>query len=223
MNVNMEESWKKVLASEFEKPYFTQLVQFLRQEKQAGKVIYPPGPDIFSAFSHTPFSKVKVLLLGQDPYHGAGQAHGLCFSVRKGIKPPPSLQNIYKELQQDVGFNPPTHGELTKWTEQGVFMLNASLTVEEGKPMSHSQIGWALFTDHIIELLSREKKGLVFLLWGRFAQEKAKLINEQQHCILKAAHPSPFSAYNGFFGCKHFSQTNDYLSSNGHPPIDWQI
>jgi uracil-DNA glycosylase len=223
MNVNMEESWKKVLASEFEKPYFTQLVQFLRQEKQAGKVIYPPGPDIFSAFSHTPFSKVKVLLLGQDPYHGAGQAHGLCFSVRKGIKPPPSLQNIYKELQQDVGFNPPTHGELTKWAEQGVFMLNASLTVEEGKPMSHSQIGWALFTDHIIELLSREKKGLVFLLWGRFAQEKAKLINEQQHCILKAAHPSPFSAYNGFFGCKHFSQTNDYLISHGHPPIDWQI
>jgi uracil-DNA glycosylase len=223
MNVNMEESWKKVLASEFEKPYFTQLVQFLRQEKKAGKVIYPPGPDIFSAFSHTPFSKVKVLLLGQDPYHGAGQAHGLCFSVRKGIKPPPSLQNIYKELQQDVGFNPPTHGELTKWAEQGVFMLNASLTVEEGKPMSHSQIGWALFTDHIIELLSREKKGLVFLLWGRFAQEKAKLINEQQHCILKAAHPSPFSAYNGFFGCKHFSQTNDYLISHGHPPIDWQI
>lgn len=223
MNVNMEQSWKKVLASEFEKPYFAQLVQSLRQEKQAGKVIYPPGPDIFSAFSHTPFSKVKVLLLGQDPYHGAGQAHGLCFSVRKGIKPPPSLQNIYKELQQDVGFNPPTHGELTKWAEQGVFMLNASLTVEEGKPMSHSQIGWALFTDHIIELLSREKKGLVFLLWGRFAQEKAKLINEQQHCILKAAHPSPFSAYNGFFGCKHFSQTNDYLISHGHPPIDWQI
>lgn len=223
MNVNLEESWKKILAPEFDKPYFTQLVDFLRQEKRAGKVIFPPGPDIFSAFSLTPFSQVNVLLLGQDPYHGAGQAHGLCFSVRQGVKPPPSLMNMYKELHQDVGFEIPSNGELTKWAAQGVLMLNASLTVEEGKPMSHSQIGWAQFTDHVIRLLSSEKDGLVFLLWGRFAQEKAKLIDGTRHCILTAAHPSPFSAYNGFFGCGHFSKTNAYLTSQGKQAIDWQI
>lgn len=223
MRVKIEESWNRILQSEFEKPYFNNLVQFLRAEKQAGKIIFPPGPDIFSAFNLTPYDQVKVLILGQDPYHGFGQAHGLCFSVQDGIKPPPSLMNIYKELNQDLGLPLPNHGNLSSWAKQGVLMLNASLTVEEAKPMSHSQCGWSVFTDHVIQLISTQKEYIVFILWGRFAQEKAKLIDTNKHMILSAAHPSPFSAYHGFFGCRHFSKTNEYLLKHHKKPIEWQI
>lgn len=223
MNVKIEDSWQKLLQPEFDKSYFQHVVQFLKEEKLKGKTIFPPGPEIFSAFNLTPIHEVKVLILGQDPYHAAGQAHGLCFSVKEGIKPPPSLVNIYKELHQDIGFVIPPHGHLSHWARQGILMLNASLTVEEAKPMSHSQCGWAQFTDHVIRLISQEKEHIVFLLWGRFAQEKASLIDSDKHLILKAAHPSPFSAYTGFFGCRHFSQTNDYLLAHNKTPIDWQI
>ena len=223
MKVDIEESWRQLLMPEFDKPYFKQLVQFLRAEKLAGKTIFPPGSEIFSAFNLTPFEQVKVLLLGQDPYHGQGQAHGLCFSVKDGIKPPPSLMNIFKELHQDVGLEVPNHGNLSHWAIQGVLMLNASLTVEESKPMSHSQSGWAHFTDHVIQLVSQYKEHVVFILWGRFAQEKSSLIDESKHLVLRAAHPSPFSAYNGFFGCRHFSQTNAYLVAHNKLPIDWHI
>lgn len=223
MRVKIEESWNRILQSEFEKPYFNHLVQFLRAEKQAGKIIFPPGPDIFSAFNLTSYDQVKVLILGQDPYHGVGQAHGLCFSVQDGIKPPPSLINIYKELNQDLGLPIPNHGNLSSWAKQGVLMLNASLTVEEAKPMSHSQCGWSTFTDHVIQLISTQKEYIVFILWGRFAQEKAKLIDTNKHMILSAAHPSPFSAHHGFFGCRHFSKTNEYLLKHHKKPIEWQI
>lgn len=211
MKVNIEPGWYDVLKEEFEKPYFEKLVSFLKREKQLGKVIYPEGKNIFRAFDLTPFDKVRVLLLGQDPYHGPGQAHGLCFSVQKGIKPPPSLVNIYKELQDDVGLEIPVHGDLSHWAEQGVLMLNASLTVEAGKPMSHANIGWEIFTDAVIKKVSDEKEKVIFVLWGRFAQQKEMLIDTQKHIVLKAAHPSPFSANNGFFGCKHFSRINELL------------
>ncbi len=221
MNVQIEESWKQALKEEFEKPYFSDIVQFLKQEKQKGKIIYPEGKNIFNAFTQTPFDQVKVLLLGQDPYHGAGQAHGLCFSVQDGIKPPPSLMNMYKELHDDIGKEIPAGGNLIHWAQQGVLMLNASLTVEANTPMSHSKIGWAQFTDAVIKKVSDEKSGIVFLLWGRFAQEKENLIDGAKHSILKAAHPSPFSAYNGFFGCKHFSRTNALLKGLGKTEITW--
>lgn len=222
-NVQIEESWKHVLNDEFEKPYFSELRRFLQAEKALGKTIYPPGSLIFNAFNSTPFDKVRVVILGQDPYHGAGQAHGLCFSVQHGVKPPPSLVNMYKELKDDVGFDIPNHGCLQKWTEQGVFLLNAILTVEANQPASHQKKGWEEFTNAVIQKLSKEKNGLIFILWGNFAQQKSALIDETKHTILKAAHPSPFSAYNGFFGCKHFSKTNELLTQRGEIPIDWQL
>jgi len=223
MDVKIDDSWKKVLKDEFNKEYFNQIVGHLRIEKAAGHTIYPPGGLIFNAFNLTPFENVKVVLLGQDPYHGKGQAHGLCFSVQDGIKPPPSLVNIYKEINKDIGLPIPNHGNLTKWAQQGVLMLNASLTVRAGEPMSHSKIGWADFTDAVIRKVSDQKKGVVFLLWGKFAQAKQELIDETKHQVLKAAHPSPYSADAGFFGCRHFSKTNEYLMKEGLDPIDWSL
>lgn len=223
MEVAIEPSWKKELEAEFKKPYFESLVHHLKTEKQAGKTIYPAGKNIFNAFNITPFDKVKVLLLGQDPYHGPGQAHGLCFSVQKGVPPPPSLVNIYKELHDDLGIAVPRTGDLTKWAQQGVFMLNASLTVRAGEPMSHAKIGWATFTDAVIKKVSEDKEHVVFILWGKFAQEKAILIDASKHCIIKSAHPSPLSAHNGFFKSKPFSKANEYLVAHGIDPIDWSI
>ncbi|MBK7761832.1 MAG: uracil-DNA glycosylase [Bacteroidetes bacterium] len=221
MDVQIEPSWKAQMQAEFDKPYFTKIVHFIKQEKKSGKVIYPEGINIFNTFSQTPFNEVKVVLLGQDPYHGQGQAHGLCFSVQDGVKPPPSLMNIYKELHDDLGKEIPTSGNLLHWAKQGVFMLNAALTVEANTPMSHSKIGWGQFTDAVIKKISDEKQGIVFLLWGRFAQEKEILIDASKHHILKAAHPSPLSAYNGFFGCKHFSKTNILLTQQSKKNILW--
>ena len=223
MDVKIEPSWKDVLKNEFNKPYFEQIALHIKTEKSQRKIIYPPGSLLFNAFNTTPFDKVKVVILGQDPYHGPGQAHGLCFSVQNGVAPPPSLVNIFKELQQDIGIEIPNHGNLTHWAQQGVFLLNASLSVRAGEPMSHSKIGWAQFTDHVIKTISDKKKNVVFLLWGKFAQEKKILIDERKHHILKAAHPSPLSAHAGFLGCKHFSKTNEYLVKNGIDPIDWSL
>ncbi len=223
MNVQIEESWKKILNDEFDKIYFQQIVTFLKAEKSAGKIIYPPGPLIFNAFNKTPFSKVEVVLLGQDPYHNKGQAHGLSFSVPDGIPKPPSLINIFKELESDLGIAAPKNGNLERWATQGVLLLNASLTVRQNEPGSHSKIGWLQFTDSVISKISDNKKGIVFLLWGKFAQEKQSLIDETKHYVLKAAHPSPFSADKGFFGCRHFSKTNDLLLLQHKKPIDWKL
>ena len=223
MDVKIESSWKEVLKTEFNKPYFQQIVQHIKTERSQKKTIYPAGQDIFNAFNTTPFDKVKVVIIGQDPYHGPGQAHGLCFSVKEGIAPPPSLINIYKELQDDIGIAIPNHGNLTHWAEQGVFLLNASLTVRAGEPMSHSKIGWAAFTDTVIRTLSERRENLVFILWGKFAQEKRILIDESKHLVLRSAHPSPLSAHAGFFGCRHFSKANEYLVSKGIDPIDWSL
>ncbi len=224
MAVEMEASWLKILRDEFEKDYMIKLKEFLKEEKEAGHKVYPKGSDIFNAFNHTSFDNLKAVILGQDPYHGANQAFGLSFAVQKGITVPPSLKNIYKELKTDIpGFNIPYHGDLTKWADQGVLLLNATLTVQAGKPGSHQKKGWEIFTDTVIRKISEEKEGVVFLLWGKFAQAKSELIDDQKHYILKAAHPSPYSADNGFFGCKHFSKTNDLLKSQGKEPIDWQI
>jgi uracil-DNA glycosylase len=223
MDVKIEPSWKEVLKDEFSKPYFQQIVLHLKTERTQGKTIYPPGGLIFNAFNTTPIDKVKVVILGQDPYHGPNQAHGLCFSVQNGVPPPPSLINIFKELQEDIGISIPNHGNLTHWAKQGVFLLNASLTVRASEPMSHAKIGWAQFTDTVIKQISEQKQHVVFLLWGKFAQEKRVLIDESKHLILKAAHPSPLSANAGFFGCKHFSKANAWLMSKGIDPVDWQI
>jgi len=223
MDVKMEESWKKALEEEFSKSYFQQAVTFIKTEKSQGKTIYPPGPLIFNAFNTTPYDSVKVVLLGQDPYHGYGQAHGLSFSVPDGVAPPPSLINIFKELHNDIGVPIPKTGNLTKWALQGVMLLNAVLTVRANEPASHAKIGWMEFTNAVISKISAEKKGVVFLLWGKFAQEKQLLIDETKHHVLKAAHPSPFSADKGFFGCRHFSKTNNYLVKEGKHPIDWLI
>ncbi len=223
MDVKMEAGWKEILKAEFSKPYFLQIVTFLKTEKMAGKTIFPPGSLIFNAFNTTPFDKVKVVILGQDPYHGQGQAQGLSFSVPAGVSLPPSLQNIFKELQTDIGLPFPKTGNLTHWAQQGVLLLNASLTVRANEPMSHAKIGWAEFTDTVITRISEKKQHVVFLLWGKFAQEKQLLIDETRHYVLKAAHPSPFSADKGFFGCRHFSKTNEYLVSQGIDPIDWKI
>jgi uracil-DNA glycosylase len=223
MEVKIEASWKAVLKNEFSKPYFLEIVTFLRMEKAAGKTIYPPGSFIFNAFNLTPFENVKAVIIGQDPYHGPGQAHGLCFSVQTGVPPPPSLLNIFKELQNDIGLSIPQHGNLTHWAQQGVLLLNASLTVRANEPMSHAKIGWANFTDAVIRRVSDLRSNVVFLLWGKFAQEKQSLIDETRHLVLKAAHPSPLSAHNGFLGCRHFSKTNEYLVSNGIAPVDWKL
>ncbi|KAA9036658.1 uracil-DNA glycosylase [Ginsengibacter hankyongi] len=223
MNVQIEESWKEVLKEEFDKVYFQQIVTFLKAEKSAGKIIYPPGPLIFNAFNKTPFNKIKVVLLGQDPYHNLGQAHGLSFSVPDGIAKPPSLVNIFKELENDLGIAPAKNGNLEKWALQGVLLLNASLTVRQNEPGSHSKIGWLQFTDSVISKISEQKKGIIFLLWGKFAQDKQSLIDETKHYVLKAAHPSPFSADKGFFGCKHFSKTNELLTLQHKEPIDWKL
>jgi len=224
MSAALEPGWLSVLEGEFEKQYMKDLKLFLLQEKETGKTIYPKGADIFNAFNHTPFDKVKVVILGQDPYHGEGQAHGLSFSVKKGVKVPPSLKNMYKELETDIeGFKTPDHGELTQWADEGVLLLNATLTVRAHEPGSHQGKGWEAFTDQAISQLSAQKTGLVFLLWGRYAQNKALLIDEQKHTVLKSAHPSPFSAYNGFFGSKPFSKTNAVLSGRGEAPVNWQI
>lgn len=224
MEVAIESSWKQQLQEEFTKPYFGQIVQFLKKEKQAGKHIYPPGNQIFNAFSKTPVNKVKVVIIGQDPYHNPGQAHGLSFSVPYGVPPPPSLINIFKEIRDDIGMDTmPQHGCLESWAEQGVLLLNASLTVEANKPMSHSNIGWHHFTDAVIKKVSDTSEHVVFILWGRFAQGKASLIDTHKHLILKAAHPSPLSAHNGFFGCRHFSQANKWLAEHGMEPVNWTL
>lgn len=223
MDVKIEASWKEVLKDEFSQPYFQQIPLHIKTEKSQGKTIYPPGSMIFNAFNSTPFDHVKVVILGQDPYHGQGQAHGLCFSVQYGVQPPPSLVNIFKELQDDTGVPIPQHGNLSHWAEQGVFLLNASLTVRAGEPMSHSKIGWAQFTDTVIKKISELKNNVVFLLWGKFAQEKRILIDEKKHLILRSVHPSPLSAHAGFFGCKHFSKANEYLMSKGIDPVDWKL
>jgi uracil-DNA glycosylase len=223
MTVRIETSWKEVLESEFRKAYFRQMTDHIKTEKLQGKTIYPPGPLIFNAFDKTPFEKVKVVILGQDPYHGPGQAMGLSFSVPPGIAQPPSLVNIFKELREDVGIPIPRHGDLSKWAEQGVLLLNASLTVRAGEPMSHSRIGWETFTNSVISKISSLKEHVVFILWGKFAQQKKELIDTGKHLVLKSAHPSPLSANNGFFGNRHFSKTNTYLMQNGMDPIDWAI
>jgi len=223
MDVKIEATWKEVLQQEFSKPYFEQIVAFLKIEKAQGKIIYPPGPLIFNAFEQTPFNKVKIVLLGQDPYHGQGQAMGLSFSVPAGIKPPPSLVNIFKEINTDIGLPIPNTGDLTPWAKQGVLLLNAALTVRAGEPNSHSKTGWHLFTDAVIKKISDEKRGVVFLLWGSFAHQKQVLIDETKHHVLKAAHPSPFSVDKGFFGCKHFSKANAFLVKQGIDPVDWKL
>ena len=222
MDVKIDPSWKIVLQEEFDKPYFVSLTTVVRNEVLAGKTIYPPPKLIFNAFEKTPFDQVKVVILGQDPYHGAGQAHGLCFSVQSGTKPPPSLVNIFKEIETDLGIAPPNHGCLERWAEQGVFMLNAALTVRAGEPMSHSKIGWEMFTDAVIRTLSDKKHGIAFLLWGNFARNKRTLIDADKHFILEAAHPSPLSG-GRFFGNKHFSKTNELLVQQGLQPIDWSL
>ena len=222
MDVKIDETWKKILKEEFSKPYFENIVLHLKTERSQGKTIYPPGSLIFNAFNTTPFDNLKVVILGQDPYHGPRQAHGLCFSVQNGVPPPPSLVNIFKELHDDIGVKIPPNGDLTKWAKQGVFLLNASLTVRAGEPMSHSKIGWAQFTDMVIRKISDLKDHVVFLLWGKFAQEKKILIDESKHLVLKAAHPSPLSI-TGFSGCRHFSKTNEYLVKNGIDPVDWAL
>ena len=221
--IRLEASWLARLREEFEQPYMQSLKSFLRTEKDAGKVIYPPGAEMFAAFEHTPLDQVRVVVLGQDPYHGPSQAHGLCFSVRQGVALPPSLVNIYKELHDDLGIAPPPHGCLTHWADQGVLLLNSVLSVERGRAASHQGKGWEQFTDRAIEIVNRECEHVVFMLWGSYAQRKGSVIDEQRHCVLRAPHPSPLSAHRGFFGCRHFSRANDYLAANGREPIDWAL
>nr|WP_319526751.1 uracil-DNA glycosylase [Pseudomonas laurentiana] len=221
--IKLEPSWKQALRSEFDQPYMQELRDFLRQEHAAGKEIYPPGPMIFNALNSTPLDKVKVVILGQDPYHGPGQAHGLCFSVQPGTPIPPSLLNIYKELQRDLNIDIASHGCLQHWAEQGVLLLNTTMTVERGNAASHANKGWQHFTDRVIEVVSEHQPNLVFLLWGAHAQSKRKLIDATKHLVLTSVHPSPLSAYRGFLGCGHFSQTNRFLEQRGLMPIDWRL
>ena len=222
INPTIEESWKAVLSDEFNKPYFQELKEFLIEEKKKFR-IFPPGPLIFNAFNNTPFQKVKVVIIGQDPYHGYGQAHGLCFSVPAGVPKPPSLVNIFKELANDLGISPPVHGNLEIWAKQGVLLLNATLTVRENQAGSHQHRGWEVFTNEVIRRLSEQKEGVIFVLWGNFAIAKKELINLSKHPVLTAAHPSPLSASNGFFGCKHFSKINEILKKQGKEEIDWRL
>ncbi len=221
--IQLHSSWLEVMADEFEKPYMKALRDYLAQQKQQGKIIYPAGSSWFAAFNFTPFDAVKVVILGQDPYHGPNQAHGLCFSVMPGIEIPPSLRNIYQELQSDLGIEPPSHGCLSHWAEQGVLLLNATLTVEQGNAGAHQGRGWEEFTDRAIHELNAHRDGLVFLLWGSYAQKKGAFIDRSRHLVLKAPHPSPLSAYRGFFGCHHFSKANEYLLQHGKIPIDWRL
>ncbi|MBQ9030477.1 MAG: uracil-DNA glycosylase [Parasporobacterium sp.] len=214
--------WQQALKTEYAKPYYKKLYQFVNEEYRTRR-IFPPGKDIFNAFHLTPLSEVKVVILGQDPYHGDGQAHGLCFSVNQGVEIPPSLVNIYKELHDDIGFEIPSHGNLTHWAEQGVLLLNTVLTVRAHQANSHRGMGWEEFTDAAIRVLNEQDHPIVFMLWGRPAREKKKLLNNPRHLILEAPHPSPLSAYNGFFGCRHFSRCNQFLESHGATPVDWQI
>ncbi|GAA6153696.1 uracil-DNA glycosylase [Pseudoteredinibacter isoporae] len=222
-DVQLDPSWKALLADEFEQAYMQQLGDFLRTEKAAGKVIFPPGPQMFNALNSTPFDKVKVVVLGQDPYHGPGQAHGLSFSVPPGVRIPPSLLNIYKEIERDLGLAIPNHGCLQSWADQGVLLLNATLSVQQANAGSHQNKGWEQFTDKIVQLLSEQREGLVFLLWGSYAQKKGRVIDSQKHCVLKSVHPSPLSAHRGFLGCGHFSATNHYLLQRGQTAIDWSV
>lgn len=224
MSLKLEESWKAVMEAEFKKEYMINLRSFLQSQQEEKRTIYPANRLIFNAFSHTPFDQVKVVIIGQDPYHGANQAHGLSFSVQRGVPIPPSLQNIFKELQAEYkGFRFPPHGDLSSWADQGVLLLNAILTVEASKAGSHQNQGWEQFTDRVIQTLSERRKGIVFLLWGKYAQAKASLIDQNNHQIFMAAHPSPFSAYQGFFGCNHFIKTNEYLVENGEKGIEWGL
>lgn len=224
MRVKIDPGWNKILKPEFDSDYMKKLFDYLDHQESAGIKIFPPKPLIFNAFMQAPFSKVKVVILGQDPYHGPNQAHGLAFSVQKHIRFPPSLNNIFKELVNDIpGYMKPENGDLSYWAKQGVLLLNTTLSVEEGKAASHQKRGWESFTDHVITKLSEEKENLIFLLWGKHAQRKKKLINTDKHYVLEAAHPSPFSAHKGFLGCRHFSKTNQILKDNGQKPIDWQL
>ena len=221
--IKLDPSWKAHIGDYLQREDIAALGAFLRQRKAQGLRIYPPGAQICSAFDATPFDAVKVVILGQDPYHGAGQAHGLCFSVRPGVAVPPSLDNIFKEIHRDLGIARPDHGCLTPWAERGVLLLNAVLTVEDGRAGAHQGKGWEGFTDHVVDVLNREKEGLVFLLWGSYAQAKGKMIDTGRHRVLKAPHPSPLSAHRGFMGCGHFSATNEYLVRKGQTPIDWSL
>jgi uracil-DNA glycosylase len=221
--VKLEDSWKAALGDEFEKPYMQDLKEFLKAEKAAGKHIFPKGSEYFRALDLTPLDEVKVVILGQDPYHGAGQAHGLCFSVQPGVRIPPSLVNIYKELKSDLGIAPARHGFLEHWAEQGVLLLNSVLTVEEARAASHQGRGWEQFTDKVIRRVNDDCENVVFLLWGSYAQKKAAFVDASRHLVLKAPHPSPLSAHNGFLGCRHFSKVNSYLEAQGLLPIDWHL
>jgi uracil-DNA glycosylase len=221
--IDLHPSWLAHLAAEFDLPYMQQLKQFLLEQKQAGKVIFPESKNIFNAFNSTPLDQVKVVILGQDPYHGPNQAHGLCFSVQPGIQTPPSLQNMFKEIQRDLGIPIPSHGFLQTWASQGVFLLNATLTVEQAKAGAHQGQGWEQFTDRAIQIVNEQRDGVVFLLWGSYAQKKGQLIDGRKHLILRAPHPSPLSAYRGFMGCGHFSKVNEYLRQHGQTPIDWRL
>jgi uracil-DNA glycosylase len=223
LNIKLDSSWKKLLAAEIHQTYMNDLLAFLEREISLGKLIYPPSEDIFAALNLTPLDQVKVVILGQDPYHGQGQAHGLCFSVNRGIAIPPSLQNIYKELKNDLNITPPEHGHLESWAKQGVLLLNNVLTVEHGKAGSHHKQGWERFTDKIIELLNEKKENLVFILWGSPAQKKAAKVDQNKHLLIKCVHPSPLSSYRGFFGSRPFSKANTYLESKGISPVDWSL
>ena len=221
--IQLQPSWLSRLEDQFDQPYMQNLRTFLVTRKRHRAVIYPPGSLIFNALNSTPFDRVRVVILGQDPYHGPGQAHGLCFSVLPGVRIPPSLANIYREIQSDLGITPPTHGNLQSWADQGVLLLNAVLTVERGQAGSHQGKGWETFTDTVVQLLTDEREGLVFMLWGSYAQKKGAVIDGRKHLVLKAPHPSPLSAHRGFLGCKHFSRGNDYLLQHQHAPIDWSV
>lgn len=222
-SIKLEESWKEALSQEFASPYMQQLKAFLVEEKQRGKVIFPRGSEYFRALDLTPLDEVQVVILGQDPYHGFGQAHGLCFSVRPGVRIPPSLVNIYKELETDLGIPPARHGFLESWAKQGVLLLNSVLTVEESQAASHQGKGWERFTDAVIRRVNDECDGVVFMLWGSYAQKKAAFVDTERHLVLKSVHPSPLSAHNGFFGCRHFSKANAYLEEHGREPIEWAL
>ena len=222
-DIKLEETWKFALETEFEDPYMADLKSFLVSEKKAGKLIFPKGSEYFRALDLTPLDEVKVVILGQDPYHGEGQAHGLCFSVRPGVRIPPSLVNIYKEMEADLGIAPAKHGFLEHWAEQGVLLLNSVLTVEEGKAAAHQGKGWERFTDAVIRTVNEECDGVVFILWGAYAQKKAAFVDEERHLVIKSAHPSPLSAHNGFLGSKPFSKANEYLQSIGKDPVDWEL